>query len=111
MHDWVDSSTDSFSKQRCEGDFAVVESGRRTAGVVVGGAGRGRAVRLDYQPQVSCTFLSEQISHQQSVSSTFLSEETSISHQPPAKRTGWEKENKGQQSVYKCERIVLNFVL
>jgi hypothetical protein len=53
MHDWVDSSTDSFSKQRCEGDFAVVESGRRTAGVVVGGAGRGRAVRLPYQPQVS----------------------------------------------------------
>jgi hypothetical protein len=28
-------------------------------------------------------------SHQQSASSTFLSEQISTSHQPPAKRTGW----------------------
>jgi hypothetical protein len=32
-------------------------------------------------------FFSQQISHQQPASSTFLSEQTSISHQPPAKRT------------------------
>jgi hypothetical protein len=48
-----------------------------------------RPVRLAYQPPASSTFLSEQISHQQPPSSTFLSAQTSISHQPPAKRTGW----------------------
>jgi hypothetical protein len=51
--------------------------------------GSVRPVRLAYQPPTSSIFLSEQISHQQPVSSTFLSEQTSISHQPPAKRTGW----------------------
>jgi hypothetical protein len=45
-------------------------------------------VRLAYQPPVSSTFLSEQISHQQPASSTLLSEQTSTSHQPPANRTG-----------------------
>jgi hypothetical protein len=43
---------------------------------------------LAYQPPASSIFLSEQISHQQPASSTFLSEQISISHQPPAKRTG-----------------------
>jgi hypothetical protein len=47
-----------------------------------------RPVRLAYQPPASSTFLSEQTSHQQPASSTFLSEQISISHQPPAKRTG-----------------------
>jgi hypothetical protein len=41
-----------------------------------------------YQPSASSTFFSEQTSRQQSANSTFLSEHTSISHQPPAKRTG-----------------------
>jgi hypothetical protein len=41
--------------------------------------GLGRPVRLAYQPPLSSTFLSEQISHQQSASSTFLSEQTSTS--------------------------------
>jgi hypothetical protein len=45
-------------------------------------------VRLVYQPPANNTFLSEQISHHQSADSTFLSEQISISHQPPAKRTG-----------------------
>jgi hypothetical protein len=44
--------------------------------------------RLAYEPPASSTFLSQQTSHQQSVSSIFLSEQISISHQPPAKRTG-----------------------
>jgi hypothetical protein len=43
---------------------------------------------LVYQPSVSNTFLSEQISHQQPSSSTFISEQISTSHQPSAKRTG-----------------------
>jgi hypothetical protein len=43
---------------------------------------------LAYQPPSNSTFLSKQTSHQQPASSTFLSEQTSISHQPPAKRTG-----------------------
>jgi hypothetical protein len=47
-----------------------------------------RPIRLAYQPPANSTFLSEQTSHQQSASSTFLSEQISISHQPPAKRTG-----------------------
>jgi hypothetical protein len=47
-----------------------------------------RPVRLAYQPPATSTFLSEQISHQQPASSTFLSQQISISHQPPAKRTG-----------------------
>jgi hypothetical protein len=56
---------------------------------VAGTEGKGhRPVRLAYQPPASSTFLSEQTSHQQSASSTFLSEQISISHQPPAKRTG-----------------------
>jgi hypothetical protein len=46
-----------------------------------------RLVRLAYQPPISSTFLSEQISQQQPASSTFISEQTSTSHQPPAKRT------------------------
>jgi hypothetical protein len=41
---------------------------------------------LAYQPQVSSTFLSKQIS-QQLGSSIFLSEQISTNHQPPAKRT------------------------
>jgi hypothetical protein len=44
-------------------------------------------VRLAYQPPVSSTFLSQQISHQQPGSSTFISEQISTNHQPPAKRT------------------------
>jgi hypothetical protein len=44
---------------------------------------------LVYQPQASSTFLLEQISHRQLATSTFLSEQTNITHQPPAKRTGW----------------------
>jgi hypothetical protein len=47
-----------------------------------------RPVRLAYQPPASSIFLSEQTSHHQSASSIFLSEQTSISHQPPAERTG-----------------------
>jgi hypothetical protein len=43
---------------------------------------------LAYQPSAISIFLSEQTSHQQSASNTFLSEQISISHQPPAKRTG-----------------------
>jgi hypothetical protein len=35
----------------------------------------------------SSTFFSEQTNQQQSGNNTFLSEQTSISHQPPAKRT------------------------
>jgi hypothetical protein len=49
-----------------------------------------RPVRLAYQPPASSTFLSQQTSHQQPASSTFLSQQISISHQPPAKRTGWQ---------------------
>jgi hypothetical protein len=45
-------------------------------------------VRLAYRPPANSTFLSEQTSHQQPASSTFLSEQISVSHQPPAKRTG-----------------------
>jgi hypothetical protein len=45
-------------------------------------------VRLTYQPPANSTFISEQTSHQQPASSTSLSEQTSMSHQPPAKRTG-----------------------
>jgi hypothetical protein len=45
-------------------------------------------VRLPYQPPASSTFISEQTSHQQPANSNLLSEQTSISHQPPAKRTG-----------------------
>jgi hypothetical protein len=45
-------------------------------------------VRSAYQPPGSSTFLSEQISRQQPASNTFLSQQISISHQPPAKRTG-----------------------
>jgi hypothetical protein len=41
-----------------------------------------------YQPPANRTFLSEQTSHQQPASITLLSEQTSISHQPPANRTG-----------------------
>jgi hypothetical protein len=48
-------------------------------------------VRSAYQPPASSTFLSEQTSHQQPASSTLLSEQISISHQPPANRTGWKK--------------------
>jgi hypothetical protein len=53
---------------------------------------------LAYQPPASSTFLSEQTSHQQLTSSAFLSEQISISHQPPAKRTGC------QSSVWKKQR-------
>jgi hypothetical protein len=52
-------------------------------------AGGVQPVRLAYQPPASSIFLSQQTSHQQPANSTFLSEQTSISHQPPAKRTGW----------------------
>jgi hypothetical protein len=45
--------------------------------------------QISHQQPASSTFLSEQISHQQPANSTFLSEQISISHQPPAKRTGW----------------------
>jgi hypothetical protein len=51
-------------------------------------ASRLNSDRLAYQPPASSTFVSEQTSHQQPANSTFLSEQTSISHQPPAKRTG-----------------------
>jgi hypothetical protein len=47
-----------------------------------------RPVRLAYQPPSSSTFLSEQISHQQPANNAFPSQQISISHQPPAKRTG-----------------------
>jgi hypothetical protein len=43
---------------------------------------------LAYQPPADSTFLSEQTSHQQPASSTFLSKQISLSHLPPAKRTG-----------------------
>jgi hypothetical protein len=46
-----------------------------------------RPVRLAYQPPVSSSFLSEQISRQQPANNTFLSEQISTSHQPPVKRT------------------------
>jgi hypothetical protein len=52
---------------------------------------------LAYQPPASSNFLSEQISHQQLASSTFLSEQISTSHQPPAKRTGWDVLLTGQR--------------
>jgi hypothetical protein len=55
--------------------------------LVARSAGFFRPVCLAYQPPVSSTFLSEQISHQQPASSTFLSEQISTSHQLPAKRT------------------------
>jgi hypothetical protein len=56
---------------------------------------------LAYQPSASSIFLSEQINHQQPASSTFLSEQISISHLPPAKRTGCRfAEFAGSDSVF-----------
>jgi hypothetical protein len=49
-------------------------------------------VRLTYQTPASSTFISEQTSLQQPANSSFLSEQTSTSHQPPAKRTGCQKQ-------------------
>jgi hypothetical protein len=54
------------------------------------------ACSFAYQPPTSSAFLSEQTSHQQSASSTFLSEQISISHQPPAKRTGYRPHHEWQ---------------
>jgi hypothetical protein len=48
---------------------------------------------LAYQPPANSIFLSKQTNHQQSASNTFLSEQISTSHQPPAKRTGYQTQS------------------